>query len=432
MFPCKKCATPNSLDSTFCKHCGEPLPEAEVTEAKAKLDALVAEGDSLFAQGRTQEAMLIAEQAVAANPSSARALSLKGMCHERLGQVAEALDCFERVVEEHPDSALDKLKVNSLRNLLVAGPSRPRPGARRNATLAAGAAALLVIAVGVAVAAVVGGRTQKPESLTAKNDPSNLQAFTQSQPQVAVPNANPGAVQQYATQQQAAPQQNYSPQDSGASSPPARDPSGRLPDVGDGSSVPWPGFGGLHPQIVPSNGSDKGSQGNQGDPAPTANSGNGQGNGTAGNATGTQTGGVTGDSGAIQTDADKGHPVVEITLADQHSPLDASGSENVTNGSKDSAIAQVRAARNEYQLGHYANAARMLSSALRSGADPGSTNERLGQCYERLGQKAEAVAAYQRAASAYGARLSAGSGDLTGVKQAMESCQQAIKVLQGG
>ena len=120
MYACKECGTGNPLDSSFCKKCGTALPEQDLAEARGKMDEVLEEGNNLFTEGRTDEAMLIAEAAVAANPSSHMAYSLKGLCHERLGQIAEALECYETAVSLHPDSALDKVKVAALRNRLAA------------------------------------------------------------------------------------------------------------------------------------------------------------------------------------------------------------------------------------------------------------------------------------------------------------------------
>src|SRR5689334_20050982 len=119
MVSCQQCKTPNSLDSAFCKKCGATLSQEDISIAADKLVAMIADGNKLFAEGRTDDAMMVAETAVASNPSSAAALSLKGMCYERKGQLAEALECFERVVELNPDSTLDKLKVNDLKNMMV-------------------------------------------------------------------------------------------------------------------------------------------------------------------------------------------------------------------------------------------------------------------------------------------------------------------------
>ena len=89
MVACKHCSTPNTLDSTFCKRCGTALPEDDVLAGKEKLDALIAEGNKSFNEGRTDEAMAVAETALASNPTSTNALSLKVLCHERRGELAE-------------------------------------------------------------------------------------------------------------------------------------------------------------------------------------------------------------------------------------------------------------------------------------------------------------------------------------------------------
>src|ERR1043165_53405 len=110
MISCKNCTAQNSLDSTFCKRCGANLPDDEVKLAKEKLEAVVADGYKIFSTGRTDEAMQIAETAVQAHPSSTAGLSLKAMCHERMGQISEALDCHEKVLDIDPDSMIDKIK----------------------------------------------------------------------------------------------------------------------------------------------------------------------------------------------------------------------------------------------------------------------------------------------------------------------------------
>jgi tetratricopeptide (TPR) repeat protein len=93
--------------------------------------------------------------------------------------------------------------------------------------------------------------------------------------------------------------------------------------------------------------------------------------------------------------------------------------------------ALVRTARQQYQLGNWASAATSFERALRAGADPGSNNQRLAQCYEKLGRNSDAVGAYNRAIEAYQSDVNSGSGDKSRLQAALDSCRQAVKVLGG-
>src|SRR5690349_1264004 len=98
MVACSKCSTENSLDSLFCRQCGEAIATDDRSDAQQKHEHFIAEGYKIFNEGRTAEARLVAETALAENPNSTSALSLKGMCHERAHELALALACFEKVV----------------------------------------------------------------------------------------------------------------------------------------------------------------------------------------------------------------------------------------------------------------------------------------------------------------------------------------------
>src|SRR5579862_8728226 len=168
MVSCKSCMAQNSLDSVFCKKCGTNLPADDLQQAREKLEATVADGYKIFSAGRTDEAIQIGEMAVFANPLSTAALSLKAMCHERLGQISEALECHERVLEIDPDSMLDKIKANDLRNLLVARTSIA-PTQSRAPLAAAVAVFVLVVSIGVVIA-----KSRSTEKV-ASNTPGTVQ-----------------------------------------------------------------------------------------------------------------------------------------------------------------------------------------------------------------------------------------------------------------
>ncbi|HRK21713.1 MAG TPA: hypothetical protein PLX06_07895, partial [Fimbriimonadaceae bacterium] len=67
----------------------------------------------------------------------------------------------------------------------------------------------------------------------------------------------------------------------------------------------------------------------------------------------------------------------------------------------------------------------------RAGASPGSTNQRLGQCYANLNRAGDAANAYRRAIASYETSLRNGSGDSGRLQTAIETCKQALKTLGG-
>src|SRR5690349_9064710 len=148
MLACKHCSTPNSLDSTFCKKCGTAVPADLKREASLQLDKLVDEGLAALNAGRTSEALAIADSAVATDPTHLGALHLKSAVHERRGEIADALESAERIVELNPDSELDRIKRNGLRSSLL-NASTPVVPDRRVAFVAAAAAMVLVACTGI-------------------------------------------------------------------------------------------------------------------------------------------------------------------------------------------------------------------------------------------------------------------------------------------
>lgn len=423
MISCKNCSAHNSLDSTFCKRCGANLPADDIQQAKEKLEAVVADGYKIFAAGRTDEAMQIAETSVAANPSSTAALSLKAMCHERLGQISEALECHERVLAIDPDSMIDKIKVNDLRNLLVARSSIAAVPDRRMAIVGAVAAFVLVASIGVVIAKGAGGGDDRVASnlpIKSKIEDPNISRFDASSPAPGVTKPDP-AKQTPNTETVSNPNPDINRQaqnptmnmGSGGSSvqlPPAnRD--GHLPDVNIG------GGDGNTPLILNPDKNVKDTLKNQ-----NQNSAPPQGPGPE-----------KGDPPPVDNppaQKQEAPGIMEIKVVSRNGqPTEA--------GAKDPGLhangveALLRTARNQYQVGEYGSAANSYERALRAGADPASTNQRLAQCYEKLNRNSDAAAAYGRAVASYQADLDSGRGDKSRLSAAIESCKQAIKVLGG-
>ncbi|MCC7230682.1 MAG: tetratricopeptide repeat protein [Fimbriimonadaceae bacterium] len=421
MVSCRQCNTHNSLDSAFCKHCGATLSPEDIEIATEKLAMMIADGNKLFADGRTEDAMMVAETAVATNPTSASAISLKGMCYERRGQIAEALECFEKGVELNPSSALDKIKVNDLRNMLVAEKFevREKPN-RRIAVVGALAAVVLVSAVGALVAKANAPKAELDKSkLLASNEPApELRTFGEIMPKTGTqaPSTDGGATQ---NQPNAEPGTNNVDGNGPPSSGAGRREDIRLPNY-SGGRIPRPeeGVGGTfqNTEVRPL---DPGVRG----PIGGGNTGNGEGNGGKSTTDPDPTELKNNNVGEDPKTEPKNDPgIIEIDVVGKNgskSGGNAASPANSGNGRQ----ALIASARSMFQQGNYTGAANSYERALRMGADSASTNQRLGQCYAHLGRTGDAIAAYTRAANAF---------EQSGNAQARDACLQAITVLGGG
>jgi len=417
MVSCKSCATPNSLDSAFCKKCGATLPADDVQQAKEKLESAVADGFKVFSGGRTAEAMQIAETAVLANPSSTSALSLKAMCHERLGQISEALECHERVLAIDPDSMIDKIKLNDLRNLLVARSSIASVPDRRIAIISAVAAFVLILSVGVVlarnhnttperVASNLPATSLQPKGSTFQPADTSTQTQTQptgtGQPASGTTGGNPATGTGNGGDTQLPPLSNGH----GSTLPVAKNSDeppvtfridGPLPGTNPGPTTN-PGLTNTTNTAQPPNG---------GDPPPTVD--------------------VTNPAPQPAQQGDPG--IMEIQVVSGKPGTKGIG--NDLSGHPNGVQALLRTASTQFQTRNYTGAATTYERALRAGANAGPGNQRLAECYEQLGRNADAVAAYNRAINALQSEIDAGKGDKTRLSTALDVCKQAVKVLGG-
>lgn len=434
MVTCTNCNTKNSIDSHFCKSCGKELEKAALDQAQTDQAGLVAEGYRKFNDGKVMEAGLIAEAVLEEDPGSVAALSLKAMCREHEGQLAEALELFERVVSLKPDSALDKIKVTHLRSLIAAKLQTAPPAPdRRTAIVGALAATVLVVSVGIAIAGFLNPRTdvassdgkqpsgsQSPPNNTASGQtPTDLNANGGAAPGTS--NANEGA------QTPGTAGGTGAGTNEGGNAPgPLTNPGDNPPGIGGSTSVPPldinirpDGAGGRST----SQGNGQGTRTNPGGGGANTNQGGGgdtQGDGPdpvvngAGNKTG------TGSSGKPA--------IYEINVSGGGAQGGNGGSTSGTDSM--SADTLFRTGLRQFQLGDYQSASRSFQGALRAGSDPGRTNQRLAQCYQNLGQTAEAISAYTRAISAFDGQIKAGKGG-AGTQSALDACKAALQVLKG-
>ncbi len=432
MVTCKNCSSTNSLDSAFCKKCGATLPEDELNAAKEKLEQVVADGLKIFAAGRLDEATQIAEQAVSVNPHSKAALSLKAMCHERRGEIGDAIDCYERVLVIDPDSMIDRIKVKDLQNLLVTRSSAAAVPDRKLAIAAAAAAFVLVASIGVLAARTVnredGGPVAMNQPRASGTNPGSggsiLPDTTSAgvtQNQNATGSDSTGQTPPDRPQTQTVPDQrqetsNVPPVDRGPQVNLPRSPEGTLPKANEDNAGIGPII--FKPEELPKEIVKKdGRTGNTGlpnvpsknpptDPPPTPDR----------------------QSETAPPPQRESPGIMDIKVVSRGSnPTSTSSGSVGANGVE----ALVRTARQQYQLGNWASAATSFERALRAGADPGSNNQRLAQCYEKLGRNSDAVGAYNRAIEAYQSDVNSGSGDKSRLQAALDSCRQAVKVLGG-
>jgi tetratricopeptide (TPR) repeat protein len=438
MVSCKHCSTQNSLDSTFCKRCGTSIDETALEEAKTKFDGLIEEGNGLFNAGRTEEALAVADACVTANPSSVPALSLKALCHERKHEIAEALECAERIVDLNPDSELDKIKRNALRTRLQADLRPVEEPDRRMALAGAFAVIVLVGCIGLGIWRITS--TSTPTSV-AMNDSSTIEGAgtggfqnpgtanmgTQASNAATDPNQSVASTPNDGLNRQPGPGDvppinNAQPQNPAGNArretpytPPVRVPNlDSLPSTGGSVEPVRPEF-----EIRPEGGSSEPAR-----PTPP------QGRNTQPEDPQDLTGPKeeapkkteAEDTGVIEISVRGGAPAPRGNEAPRGTtPINENGLETL-----------MRVGSQQYQIGNYSAAARNYEQAVRSGGDAIILNQRLGQAYERLGRTSEAADAYRRCIAACDAAMAGGRGDRSRLEQRKATAQQALKVLQGG
>lgn len=433
MIKCPKCEIENTLDSKFCKGCATPIEEATVKAFSDEMDELAAEGLKAFNDHRTGEAKLIAETVLKPFPTHAAALSLLGMSLEREGRLAEALDVYEKLLDLNPNSALDRVKVQHLRQTIT-DKAVDIPEPRKGSSVLAGiAAAVLVISGGAVIAmamkpgantssgsnvasnTLANGSNWNPTKLDAQNtnlvnpnqeksdQPKTGMEVNTDSPQVKPNTADPNRVPPIQT-----PNPNENSTGTGTQAGNFR-PSGRpnpmngtLPDVNNGGGtepVRITGPIGTAPnQAIPEQ--NQGSTSAQGtstsskpnevdDPSPTVKRPNP---------------GVVN----IEVGGSSGKTPEKPEISGQQSPQ--------------------QVANQHFLMKKYGEAAAAYEKVIAQGGGSPSVYQRLAQCYEHLGRKGDAANAYQRAIQLLEARGS----KMTSREQSMlESCKQALKLVQG-
>lgn len=410
MVKCPSCELDSTVDSRFCRGCGGEFPADALEKAQAESQALLTEGRRVFEDGRFEESIAFARSCLDSNPTSAEAHALLGDALERTGDVHGALQAYERVVELDPDSALDRVKLTYLRQLFAQPvPSTPAP--RRKVAIAAASAAALTVMTFGSVAALMRGTPTEP---TKGESLAPVQSGVSRMDSTAQPVNDEPTTTEESQKSKAESTDSMKPireEDQARRVPTATSPTpgvrphpainGSLPDPGTnsvtGSLAPMPVAG--IAKATPEEAKSK-PKANVGDPDPTP----------------TRTPTKPKDSPGI----------IDIRASDD-SKAAIGGSQDVSANDADN---MVRIGRQHLMAEDFSRAADAFERALAAGADPGSINQRLAQCYEKLGRRSEAITAYQRAIAAYQSRIDSGKGNERH-KSALAACQQAVRVLGG-
>lgn len=411
MVNCNNCQTKNSLDSKFCRNCGVGLPEDLLKAERENFEELLAEGYRKFSANETEEAFLIAQAAVQASPAHASAQSLLGMCYERKGDLAMALECYEQVLVLNPDSALDKIKVTQLRNSLSSHLLQEAAPTRKRAALAGVAAAVMLASLAGAVVAMRGNPAKTETQSVAMNGSAGAGAQGFEQTNRTVTSGPPGSGSTGA-KNPGAPIANSNPN---GENPEVRNDQGYTPRIGNSSGRTLPNPDGEITPVRIEGEIPNGPQPNRENTAPPP-------------APQDPDPEIKDDQGTKEPEKPKYDPGDIVIKRSQGGPRTNMG--GGSDASQPSGTAQlVRSARESFQLGKFADAAKLYERAIREGGDAGSLNQRLGQCYERLGRRDEAIGAYRRAMEAFG---NTAKSDPSGrAASALDSCRQAIAVLGG-
>ena len=383
MVACPKCVVNNTLDSAFCKKCGAILPISMIEEEQEKLKEIVTKGMESYQSGNLDEAMAIADHSIITNPSYGEAYALKGLIHERKGAYAEAFDAYETVVALNPDSTIDKIKLNQLRNAFAVRQGGEPRADRKSAALMAVAAMVLVLSVGGISYGIIQSSKETKQG-TSNNAPITQtnpllnadQSKSTGQPGVNVnpnkQNPGPGEVKPTSDDNGTA--------DTGTRTSSRSSGGGSRSYFGgsDGPIIVDPPSGPVGPKL----------------PDPTHTAGNGT---KITNTTPTPNNG--GDTGKDDPQPTPSGSTMEISVS--HPKGDGSGNSGGS-GSIESATS----------------------------SSTGKMYQRQGQTHQRSGKTAQAREAYQKAIDAYQKEIDSGKGDKDAATAGINSSRQALKNLK--
>lgn len=421
MVTCPRCHTGNLLDSEFCRKCGAGLPEDAREAARARQSETLAEADRLLAAGDAGAALALATGTLDTDPDSPRALTLAMEAHLKRGEKAAALTYADRLVELSPDSELDRLRRDYLRESLERGSSLPDAAQRRYAVVAGVSAMVFLAGIGYFFSTATRPNPTVPSGAVATTAPVTPTGFgtgpattqTPAEPNrtepTQEPEARPNPTPPPATTTttpgpgDVPPVRDETPRPTAtpprpvpgvAPSGPALSPGGGLPPASGEEEPVAP----VVPPVAPSNSVDPAPRPQATRPTPKPS------------------------AGTIE---------IEVSQRRPSSGGAGGGAAPATPSAAGGSRAYTEIGLQKFQTGDLPGAAAAFEQALTAGGDPVSLNQRLAQTYSRLGRRGDAAAAYRRAIVAIDSALGAGKGDRGRLERVRETCQSALAALGG-
>ncbi len=348
---------------------------------KERIEALMREAVHLYEQNRLEEALLACEGILALDPRHVHALSLKGLIHERRGQIADAIHAYECVLEIDPLCVAERVRLEALR----AGGQRKHTVARplwleaMPAVLAfLGAGLVLILGFVWLVRA-----TAPPPAPQPATAPSTSLAPA---PATSTPATNPNPIPPPAPSR-------TEPVD-GAVPPVLVDPSkvALAP-----TSPPTPPLTGALPNLpAPQNKAEKEAQ-----PETSSSS---------------------------EPSKPQSEVMPDVKVEERDPGVYEIQVHRVGSGESNPSREDPLAAARRYQMaGNYREAIAAYQRALPTAPSPGYVHQQIATCYLRLNDKANARKHFQQAIREYERQISAGR-DMDGARQGIASCQDGLKL----
>jgi tetratricopeptide (TPR) repeat protein len=353
------------------------------TDVSAQAERLMREAMSLYEQGRLEEALLACEGALALDEKFAPALSLKGLIHERRGQISEAIAAYERVQAVNPLSVSERARLEALRRQRSAAarlaPSRPLWMETLPAVLAFLGAGMILL---MGLFLIMRWTAPAPVSPPATASTAPAESRSETQP----PSVPPPAAE---TPAPSTPPQAVVP-------PVMVDPS-RVALAP--AEAPPPPRGAI--PTLPAPDSNAVSESKPQTPSPPAK---------------------VDTNSEVMPDVkveETQRGVYEIRVQRVGAGQNA---QRTQNRASNDALTQ---AQNHQRAGNYREAIQAYLQALPNAPNPAEVYQQIATCYLRLGEKANARAYFQQAIAEYERQIQAGR-DVDAARQGIAACQNGL------